>query len=83
MDLMGPYNGRTYDVTLTNGPSITTGKYGNGLKLDGNDNYATGGDVLDFERTDPFTISLSINPDKVDVFQILVSKILNTGTQRG
>jgi chitodextrinase len=43
--------------TLVNGPTWTAGKMNNGLLFNGTTNYVNMGDVLDFERTNPFSIA--------------------------
>ena len=55
------YNGGS----VGNGPNwVTSGAFvgpRNALDFDGGDDYVTMGDVLDFERTDPFTIEAWVN----------------------
>ena len=51
-------SGQGNNGTLTNGPARAPGKVGQALNFDGSNDYVTMGDVLDFERTDPFSISV-------------------------
>lgn len=49
-----------HDGTRTNGPiwRPSGGQIAGALEFDGTDDYVTMGDVLDFDRTDPFSISV-------------------------
>lgn len=50
-------SGSANNGTLTNGPTPTIGKIGQALAFNGTNQYVNMGNVLDFERTVPFSIS--------------------------
>lgn len=52
-----PSNLDTVDFIKTNQLNLFRTKIGSALRLDGTNEYVTMGDVLDFERTDSFTLS--------------------------
>src|SRR3990167_4722974 len=51
-DFFGPNN-----LTAVNQASFVAGKVNNAVTLDGTDDYLDGGDVLDFERTQAFSVN--------------------------
>ena len=53
------------------------------LEFDGTDDYVDMGDVLDFERTDAFSISLWFKRTRTGVSEFLVAKQENSGNLKG
>jgi len=53
------------------------------LNFDGTDDYVDMGDVLDFERTDAFSISLWFKRTRTGVSEFLVDKSESSGNYRG
>jgi hypothetical protein len=74
-------SGYNNNGTLINGPTWVSGKYGNGVKFDGSNDYVNFGDVLDFERTYPFSISFwaKFNDSTSDMFVIAKQDNFNVG----
>lgn len=76
----------TYDGALGGGDNTTdisvAAKYGNGLDLDGTNDYVAMGDVLDFERTDPFSLAIWVKRGSTDD-GMLLTKTESAGVYRG
>src|SRR3989344_3227356 len=70
---------------LTNGPTWTTGKIGQALNFDGVDDYVDVANEsnFDFERTDPFSISLWVNYNTTATNMALVNKMQPSGNFPG
>lgn len=68
-DLTGVNNG-----TLINGPTFNTGS-GGSIVFDGVDDYIELGNILNFERTDPFSINSWVNVTSLSVFRTIISKM--------
>lgn len=66
------------DGTLTNGPTFDSDN-GGSIVFDGVDDYVNHGDVLNFERTDSFSIDVWTKLDSISTTQILVAKWINKG----
>lgn len=66
------------DGTLTNGPTFDSVN-GGSIVFDGSDDYVSHGDVLNFERTDSFSIDVWTKLDSISTVQILVAKWNNKG----
>jgi hypothetical protein len=81
-----PYNGTTWfdlsgnsnNGTLTNGPTFNSGN-GGSIVFDGVDDYVGLGNILNFERSDVFSINVWVKFDVNTSTQILVSKWLTSG----
>jgi len=73
------------DGTLTGDPTWIDGKYGSALSFDGTNDYVNMGDVsiLNFERTNPFSISGWFKHTVTGVNQIILSKQQGTSPARG
>ncbi len=72
-------SGNGYHGTLVNGPSWVDGRFEKALSFDGVDDYVDGGQVLDFERTDPFSVSVWFKKSQSGHFDGLVSRMDATG----
>lgn len=59
-DALGTYNG-----TLVNGATYSTGKINNGFSFDGVDDSVDMGNVLDFDGSTPFSFNFWANPSSV------------------
>lgn len=70
-------------TNMANPPSAVSGWDGQGLSFDGVDDYVGMGNVLDFERTNSFSISAWVKRGSVGTSQIIASKMLASGTYRG
>ena len=66
------------DGTLTNGPTFDSDN-GGSIVFDGSNDYVSHGDVLNFERTDSFSIDVWTKLDSISTTQILVAKWINKG----
>ena len=67
-DAKGTYNG-----TLTNGATYSTGKIGSGFQLDGINDYVNMGDVMDI-GLNSFTFNTWIKPSNVSSSMTIISK---------
>jgi hypothetical protein len=75
-------NGYNGDLINMAGNEWTPGMINNCLEFDGVNQYTRHGDVLDFERTDPFTMACWINYTGSPV-DIVMGKMANGGSYRG
>jgi hypothetical protein len=64
--------------TLTNGPTFNSNN-GGSIVFDGVDDYVNFGNVLNFERTNPFSISIWLITPNTSITQIVISKWINNG----
>ena len=78
-------SGKGNDLTAVGDADVTAdGKIQEGYELDGNGDFLTGGtQPYAFERDQSFSASFWFKPDVVDSFQILMSRIEQSGDQRG
>ncbi len=53
------------------------------LAFDGVDDFVSGGDILNFERTDAFSISAWVKRNSINDYQAIVSKMTSSGYYRG
>jgi hypothetical protein len=67
----------TNNGTLTNGPTFNNGN-GGSIVFDGVNDYVNFGDIINFERTDSFSINLWLKLGIKSV-QIIISKWINDG----
>lgn len=72
----------SYDGTITGATHSATGILNNAVSFDGSGDYINMGDVLDFERTDSFSISCWCKPAAVTGALTLVAK-RDSGTGAG
>ena len=64
----------TYNGVLTNGATYGTGIINDGFSFDGVNDFVDMGDVLDFDGSTPFSISLWVYLSSVSGVQMLISK---------
>lgn len=69
-DALGSYNG-----TLVNGATYGTGIVNQGFSLEGVNDYVSMGNVLDFDGSTPFSISLWSYPTSLNSYRVMISKI--------
>ena len=60
--------------TLTNGPTFNSGN-GGSIVFDGVNDYVDCGNVLNFERTDSFTLNSWVNITSLSSFRVIVAKM--------
>ena len=65
-------SGNAYNGTLTNGPTFSSSN-GGSINFDGTNDYDTHGNVLAFERTDPFSISAWFKVDSLSAGRPILS----------
>lgn len=73
------YNGTDTAITY----SQANGKFGQGAGFNGSSSYITMGNVLAFERTNPFTIKATFKTNSLATFQDVIAKTLNASPYRG
>jgi hypothetical protein len=66
------------DLSGTNGPTWTTGKYGKALNYNGVNQYVNMGNVLDFS-TDDITFGAWINPANINQTKMFIGKRQSSG----
>ena len=66
-----------------NEPVQADGKVGKAQDYDGTDDYISLGDVLSFERTDSFSVSVLVKRDSVDDYHGLIGKMDDASPHRG
>jgi hypothetical protein len=71
-------SGRGNNGTLVNGPTFNTGSLGS-VVFDGADDYVGLGNILNFERSNVFSINVWVKFDVNTSTQVLVSKWLTSG----
>jgi hypothetical protein len=71
-------SGRGNNGTLINGPTFNTGSLGS-VVFDGADDYVGLGNILNFERSNVFSINVWVKFDVNTSTQVLVSKWLTSG----
>ncbi len=69
----------------TKSPTPTPDPFNNtySLAFDGVDDFVSGGDILNFERTDAFSISAWVKRNSINDYQAIVSKMTSSGYYRG
>jgi len=77
------YTDNSNDGTISGATFNSSGIIGGAYSFDGGSDYISMGDVLDFEITDPFSISAWIKPDAVSGYQMIVTKSEYGGTYKG
>jgi hypothetical protein len=76
-------NHGTAAASMTSADLINA-KVGDGHDYDGSDDHVTMGDVLDFERTDTFSVFAIVEPDAaLSAFRVFVGKQDSDATKRG
>jgi len=74
-------SGQGNNGTLTNGPTVTTGKIGQALSFDGVNQYVTMGNTNDITTGD-FTLAYWMKPDNISQFGAVVLKREGLGPYR-
>ena len=77
------YSGHGNDGTIVGATTIYNARFGEGLLFDGINDYVTMGDVLDFERTDPFTLEAWFMRTIATANHTLISKMDSANDYRG
>ena len=74
-------HGSNDSVSVNGSPTYgATGVINDCMSFDGTDDDISFGDVLDFERTDPFSVSMWVNFDADSSYEILISKIYHSAS---